>query len=138
MLLRLSLVFFFVLLPFINGAYADSQFDGAWQGTIDCSRCDGCDGPITKSLGFEIVNGSLEVDNSYSNFGQKISGKVNLEGGFFSSAGDISISGRYFGGNELKDFFLRGKYAPQTIKLSGTRGPRKCSGKLQRIESSAE
>jgi len=118
--------------------YADNQYDGAWLGIINCSDCSGCGGPITKSLSFEIEDGVLVVLNRNSTFGHKATGKINLKGGLFSSVGDISISGRYYVGNKLKSFSLRGKYAPQTIKISGTRGPRSCSGKLNRVESSVE
>jgi hypothetical protein len=102
------------------------RFDGNWGGTMACSTCSNCPGPLQKSVTITIANSEFDFapDTSYVGVG-------NID-----DQGNVKVRWRvmetYMGATESRNLWFEGKIVGNEIELRGERGPRKCTVTLSR------
>lgn len=103
------------------------KFDGNWGGTMACSTCPNCPGPLQKPVTITVANSEFDFapDSSYMGIGE-----IDLQG-------NIKIrwtpNEAFMGTVTAKDFWFEGNTADDVIKLHGVRGPRECTVNLSRV-----
>lgn len=108
------------------------QYDGRWSGNINCITASSHEFSRSVEL---LIEDDKVVLRHFQNpaFGNPVEyeGNIELEDGFFSKAGDISVSGDAFlrNGNTV-DWSLRGKWAAELIALVAQRGTTECEGSV--------
>ncbi len=103
------------------------KFDGNWGGTMACSTCPNCPGPLQKPVTITVANSEFDFapDSSYMGVGE-----IDLQG-------NVKIrwtpNEAFMGTVTAKDFWFEGNTADDVIKLHGVRGPRECTVNLSRV-----
>lgn len=103
------------------------EFDGNWDGTMGCSTCSHCPGPLQKSVTITIANSEFDFapDMSYAGVG------------YIDDQGNVNVRWKpvetYMGTMESRKFWFEGKIVGDKIELRGERGPRECTVTLSRV-----
>ena len=107
-----------------------SAFDGEWKGVMRCRSCDGCLGPLKKSVTIKVVNGKFDLVPDTTYMGE----------GTIDNHGNMRIrwkpEGYAWGTQSRRTFSFNGKYKENSFELRGERGPRSCSITFSRVNPS--
>ncbi len=103
------------------------KFDGNWGGTMACSTCLDCLGPLQRSVTITIANGEFDYapDMSYAGVGD------------IDDQGNVKVRWRpietYMRDAEFRNLWFEGTIVGDKIELRGERGARKCTVTLSRV-----